>query len=429
MSAERYPRVLIASSEPITRENCTGITLGNIFRGWPKEKLRQLHVVDSIPDTSVCDQSRRLPPQCFPVDYCGRRFFHDILGQPIPKSGTTLGAPSIELGRLSLKRRLFMLACGLSDMGPLVIPKDTRDWIREFSPDSVYSLLGNIRIEKLALKAASIADCPIVPHFMDDWPSTSYGNAALLALPRHDLLRKLRRVIDRSPFGLAIGDRMAETFAQRYGLTFESFMNSVDESLFCNPKTTEESNGPLRFTHIGNLSRDRWRVLKRLALAIRSLRGELSIFDSQAHIAEYRKEFPESLKITWGSLTSDETFAEALRDADILLHIEASDPRIAAFKRFSVSTKIPPYMASGRPIVAIGPKGLATIELLEAVGAGLVIHDDDESALTKRIADYIGNQELREQHARAGHAYARERFTRAATHEAFRRAMAGVASE
>ena len=64
-----------------------------------------------------------------------------------------------------------------------------------------------------------------------------------------------------------------------------------------------------------------------------------------------------------------------LRSATALLFVESLQPEIAAFTRLSVSTKVPQYLAARRPIVAVGPRGQASIgELAENASTALIVH-------------------------------------------------------
>src|SRR3546814_7688640 len=43
------------------------------------------------------------------------------------------------------------------------------------------------------------------------------------------------------------------------------------------------------------------------------------------------------------------------------------------YARLSISTKVPQYLSVGRPILAYGPKSLASISYIKETGAGVVV--------------------------------------------------------
>ncbi|GAB3957775.1 hypothetical protein GCM10027614_73890 [Micromonospora vulcania] len=80
------------------------------------------------------------------------------------------------------------------------------------------------------------------------------------------------------------------------------------------------------------------------------------------------------------SLASDEVPA-ALRSADVLVHIESFDQEIRRYTRYSVSTKIPQYLASGRPIFGYGPAEVASMNHIQEANAGVIVGTNDAAAL------------------------------------------------
>jgi hypothetical protein len=64
-----------------------------------------------------------------------------------------------------------------------------------------------------------------------------------------------------------------------------------------------------------------------------------------------------------GSLSKDE-LNEVIREADVLVHVESFDRNSIESTRLSVSTKIPEYLAMGRPVLAVGPPDVASMEFL-----------------------------------------------------------------
>ncbi len=44
------PRILLVNHEPIGRREATGITMGGLFRDWPKDRIAQTYCDDLEPD-------------------------------------------------------------------------------------------------------------------------------------------------------------------------------------------------------------------------------------------------------------------------------------------------------------------------------------------------------------------------------------------
>ena len=64
-----------------------------------------------------------------------------------------------------------------------------------------------------------------------------------------------------------------------------------------------------------------------------------------------------------------------LSRADVLLHVESYYSRYTSYFRLSMSTKIPEYMSVCRPILCVGPSGIATVDFIQERKFGLVVND------------------------------------------------------
>ena len=61
------------------------------------------------------------------------------------------------------------------------------------------------------------------------------------------------------------------------------------------------------------------------------------------------------------------------------------DARSRAYTQFSFQNKLPEYMASGTPIIAVGPDWGHGVQYLEKNGAAVIVKDNDPRSLTKAI--------------------------------------------
>ena len=91
-----------------------------------------------------------------------------------------------------------------------------------------------------------------------------------------------------------------------------------------------------------------------------------------------------------GFVESDKV-AEIQINADILIHTEAMDLKNKLLVRQSFSTKIVDYFKSARPILAVGPKDVASIEHLIRNDCAIVA--DDKQELVKELTECINNNE------------------------------------
>lgn len=396
ISNQIFPRVLIVSAAPLSVSSATGITLQNLFSGWPKERLAQIYDDASEPDSSICGSYRRFSSGDMPVVRMAKgalqrfRSGKSKMVEAAKAPGAVMPSGSVSYGLLS--------ACG--DIAPFSLPRALSDWVADFKPDVIYSVLGSVRMMNLVLKLNEQVSKPIVAHFMDDWPSTAYSSSPKLALPRLVLNAKLKAVLERSPYRMTICEDMAAEFSDRYGGQFKSFMNCVEIPAEL-PASCESTNNEVRFGFVGGLHLNRWRSLRSIVAAMQELKDQgvevvLDIFAPEKDLQSYGPLFSNFSVIGEMSTLRACEVNEKLRQFDVLVHVESFLNEDSLYTRLSVSTKIPQYMASARPMLAFGPADVSSIRYVERTGAGLAVGgEDDSAALKAAICQLVKSPSLR----------------------------------
>lgn len=392
---EKFPRVLIISIDPFNRSNGTGITLSNLFDGWDKNSLAQIYMSDIVPTNNICEMYYKLDPQVAFFDYWLRKLL-----SPLNKSKAEIGgspaAITINASEKTFRNEIHLNFRAVADFSPLFLPLDLFKWIDKFNPDIIYCALGSARMIKLTNEIASKIGKPIVPHFMDDWPSTIYTQNELGGLARKIFSREFNKILFKSNGGLCISEQMADEYEKRYQLPFSPFVNCVNDSLFCSPVDIKYEEFILMY--VGGLHLNRWQSILDISHAVEQLkiRGKkivLKIYCPLNDISLYEKHFIDfpSTKFE-GSLSSDRV-PSVLSTASMLLHIESFEENYVEYTKFSLSTKIPQYMAAGKAILGYGPKILASMQHILKANAGKVVCNKNIGGIIEVISDLIENRE------------------------------------
>jgi glycosyltransferase involved in cell wall biosynthesis len=108
----------------------------------------------------------------------------------------------------------------------------------------------------------------------------------------------------------------------------------------------------------------------------------------------------------------------------VLLHVEAFDDTVRAYTRLSLSTKIPQYMSSGRPILAYGPGELASCRYIADCDCGRVVGVQDPLALAKATRELASDALVRLGLGRRGWQLACQRHNADKERERFRELLA-----
>jgi glycosyltransferase involved in cell wall biosynthesis len=398
------PRVLVVNGEPFNDLTATGITMSNLFRGWPKERLLQIYTANVSPNADLSPNnirlsSRNLKPFSF---FCGQysaRLHSAGVATDGPLAKSTNASPSTHRRVLQTVRKSVV---PFLDFLPYQLNSDDLKAIRDFKPDVIYSMLGSIRLVRLVDSLARKFEIPVVPHFMDDWISTYSVPGRSVGSPIHVsyLQRAVEKLFDSVPLAMSIGELMSKEYSLKYARDFCDFMNPVEVPATYPRMTKQRPGEPIRFVYVGGLHLGRAECLAEIGALLQVLKDEgcsvaFSIY-APAHDAASatRLEAIGDAVVYRGSIRP-EAVGNVLSESDIAVHVESFSSECAEYTRLSVSTKIPQYFAAGIPVLAYGPSGLASCQYVRSSGAGVLVDQRGGSALGDAIRTLVLENDFR----------------------------------
>lgn len=364
------PRVLHIGSHSIGSTNNTGYTLSRIFENWPEDSLKQVILQSEI---SAGDRFGCLPVPGYvaPVDYVARKFVPRKSIFPI-----TDGLNNSIRGRsqASFKAKVKGALSIVNDLSPVYLPKETDRAIRRYSPQVIHSALGGVRVMRFALLLSDKYDIPILPHFMDDWPTQMFGDRQLGGLARLEFDRLFEKVLARSPLLLTISNQMAEEYANRYSRKCVTVGNCLDSSWGL--ESSDSRIEHRRLTYAGGIHLGRAAVLAKIGEDLDELNTafdksyELKIYAAQRDAPVVNALARKFRSIDYGGSVSQRELPQILQSSGINIFVESCEPEIFDYTRLSMSTKVPEYLAAGRPILAFGPAAQASIATISDSSIG-----------------------------------------------------------
>ena len=438
MRPEReYPRVVVVSGTAFGEHSATAVTLTNLFHGWPPDRLALVHGDTAATNhrQRFCERIWQISLADVPIDRTVRKLLGKRKDQLVGRAsaGMPAGLGARGAGEAApLRTRLHGVASAWADLLPTRPPQAFWAWANEFQPQLIYSTLGSTRLMGLVLGAAKRCRARIVPHFMDDWPGTYY-RGWLNTVPRMIMLSRLRSVMRMSPLGLSICSAMAAEYEQRYGIRFQAFMNCVSVSSECPAMPAGDSGRPLRLLFTGGLHLNRWRSLADVGRALLALReegimAELVIHTSMTEAAMFTPTLSAIATIRLGGPLPIDQLRSALQQADILVHVDSFDPTPRQYLRLSMSTKLPLCMASGKAILAYGPRELASCRYVQDSQCGVVVGEQNAALLLKAVRTLASDPQRRAELGRRGWEVARRNHHASVVRERFRLVLARAAS-
>lgn len=265
-------------------------------------------------------------------------------------------------------------------------------WLHDYKPDILYCCVSDYRSFKFCYQLSSRYKIPIIPHFLDDWMNTYLTEKYDPRLLRSVFMKLMGKVFSRSSFGLCICDLMSKTYHNRYNIPFYSLMNSVPS--VNTPDFHFKKKDSITFMYAGSiyLKREESILLICNALAVSGIdidNIKLMIYAPEEQWSVLKYKFDLYPFVHYGGFLSAKQMADAISSSDYLLFVESFDPAVLQYSRLSMSTRIPEYMSSGKPIIAVGPREQGSIQYLVENNAAFVATSYEE--LTTMLPSIFDN--------------------------------------
>lgn len=375
-------KILIIGPYNFTQLNATSITLNNLFSNFNSSQIAFINT-GYFPEEDVLSFHFNI----------NKTFFR--IGKFSKYKSPVFGFSSSSSSSSSLKNRLLnkihLILSGYFSLIYFSNIKSVYPFIDNFRPDYIYSLLGSVKIMRISIKISKKYNVPIIPHFMDDWPSVQFKNQILLYPARFSLEFFIKRVLKHSKFGLVISEKMAIEYNKRYGLDFFPFMNCFDEEF----SFEDDSSSLFRLVYAGGLHLERYNSLLKLCEALNSLSNKFNFkFDFFLNDLDYYKYysvFSNFVFVKFNKYVNNREIISIYKNSTILIHVESFSDIVKDYIRYSISTKIPEYLSCSKFIISIGPSHCASIEYLRENKASLIFDENSISKMEPVLIDFLYN--------------------------------------
>jgi glycosyltransferase involved in cell wall biosynthesis len=433
-----YPKVLLVGGG-FNQVNGTGITLSNLFHGWPAENLAVIHnsPYENDPDRAIqfrLSMELALPLMRKGIEWKTRAEIQSASSDSSKKKASIARRTTY---RDVLKNSLeYLGVTGLIRQFPL--NNDLMEFVNEFQPDVFYTLLGDIPMASLFINLLDYYSLPSVVHIMDDYPSTIYRNGLFAGMVRKKMHAQLKQIFSLATMRLGISEAMCNEYSERYGQEFTPFHNPVDLAVWKSTSIKDLAVNKTSFTiaYSGRIGvscltsiHDVCNVIEKWSDPLISLTFNIHVNDiSQAfEAAPFLKEVYPNIHVTEAP-RSAEAVASLLAKSDILLFPVDFERESIEYIRLSMPTKVPAYMATGVPILVYGPPDVASVQYAKREGWGYVVDEQSAEALATGVLQLCTDKELRARLSRHSHDLAAKKHEAALVRNLFRESIVAAIS-
>ncbi len=410
MEPSVLPKVLIIG-DSFSNVGGGGITLTNLFKGWPKDRIAMAtpQIADSGLDSCHLyyrlgyDENKRMWPLYYiqPKYSSGPFVFSE---NHIRKEAviTYKDKPSKYNKNLKLLMLHLMQFTGLAFLQDrLRATPAFLKWVHEFNPDIIYTQLATYELIKFNLEIKQKTNIPLAIHIMDDWPVSLNKPGILYYFWKYKLDHEFRKLLVRTNIFLSICDAMSMEYEKRYNKPFKAYHNPIEVEKWL-PYSKQDWNvsGPFKIIYTGRIGTANGKAIVEISKVINSLRSEgknieLDIYSTDGNKAKAKK-IKKLRGITIKSPVPHITMPTLLPQYDLAVLPLDFDRAGIKFAQFSMPTKASEYMISGTPVLIYADRRTALARYATEENWGFVVSDNTSNVLKEAIMKLSNDLTLRQ---------------------------------
>lgn len=390
-------RILFISASPIQKEISIGNTFLNLFSGMMDVEFASVCTRTGKPDPAIS--------RCFCITE--KMLVRNLIGKgtagaeqsctPVGSDSSTNASES-DAARFAKKKRwqIFFLAQNLLWRIGRWKSGQLREFIDDYQPDILFTVLSEkIYLNRLVLHIKKITNKKLVVYAWDNNYSLKRLSFSPFGWIGHFCNRRYMKKVAKKADKLYVISDLQKTDYEKVFRKPCTVITKAEDFSEAPPLKTAFS-APLQMVYTGNLYANRWKSLGMLVNVLERInrngtKVQLYIYSATPLTAAMKTAMErEGTSFLMGCVSSSEV-ARIQRDADMLVLAEPTDLKNRLTVRQSFSTKIVDYLKAARPIVAVGPKDIASAKHLMNHDCAIVA--DNEQELYEKISSVIDNAE------------------------------------
>lgn len=436
----KNPKILIFG-QPFNDFSGGGITLSNLFKGWPKDKIAVTYIGHGLLNvtTDICDTYYQLGNEehkwRFPFNFLQRKFPSGI------KSFTKEKEIQINSNQKGLRYKIvnsyfypFLRWMGVYHfITSISISDKLIKWLSEYEPEILYIQVTERDEIKFAKNLIAYLKIPSVIHVMDDWPTTISSRGFLKGYWSRRIDKEFKSLLNMVDLHLSISDAMSVEYKKRYNKDFLPFHNPIDVELWTpfSKKDFTIDKKCVNILYSGRLGDNGIaESVVEVASAIDSMKE--SDANVKLHIQTPTKDsrildrLNKYRCIVFNPFANYSKIPEIFSNADILLLANDFSTLGLKYLKFSMPTKASEYMISGTPVLVYTPSVAAVSQFFSRNECGYCITIQSREEIIKAINYLIENEVYRKIISLNAVNLAKERFDARKVRKEFQRLLVNL---
>lgn len=391
MQNYKNERLLIISNNVLSTTRNNGKTVYSYIDSLPKENVAQFYFYNEQPSIEGYSYYRIIDKDI-------------IKGMFSPKKRGNVLCPTTETASASampvsprITTSFFRILREILWYKKWKSPKLV-EWLDSFSPTAVFFVAGDAGFAYDIYKFVCRRYNPKASLYItDDYVTPRSKESFCEKIKRKFIRRKLTEALTITDTFFTVSRPMKDKYLEDFGRDSKTIVN-FSESLKENVEKIPDDRTVLLYA--GSLYYGREQVIGKIASAIEKYNNKspqkkavLNVYTNVEPDETTKKLFViDGCGEYCGSLNKEE-LKIALNRADILLFAESFDEEQIEKTKYSLSTKVTEYLSVGKPILAVGPQNIGSMEHLADVSLCI----NDMESLEEKLFTLLDNASMREE--------------------------------
>lgn len=390
-----YPRILVISNNSFSNTNNNGKTLASFFDKYPVGNIAQLYFNLEVPNNTHYKNYFRVTDNDVVKRLIHKRYFcGKIIDVKVITEDSSCQERKHSLAEAIKKYNLPRIAREVVWKSGKWKSEFLNQWLNEFSPEIIFFCAGDSGFAyDITNYIQNEFGAKVVVYITDDYVLPRRTISPFWWQRRNYILSKMKKTLQRSDLFITISQQMKQAYKQLFGIDSILAINMTDTMK--DESIVVENNKFIMLVYTGGLHYKRYLTLNSLAKSLKKYNDDLQN-KQKAYLKVYSTQELNNTVLKHLNMEGASEFCgklnpiqlkKVLNSCDIPVHVESFDQKSMESTRLSISTKIPEYLSLGKPILAIGPNQVASMEYLKSSAFCITKQDNIYSDLVKLLND------------------------------------------
>ncbi|MGD6730448.1 MAG: hypothetical protein ACPKMZ_05190 [Pleomorphochaeta sp.] len=242
------------------------------------------------------------------------------------------------------------------------------NWVESFSPDCIFlSFSDDFFIPSIALVLAKKFNIPIISSIGDDYFfNYNFSLSPLYHIYKLSYRNLIQKVLEWPGSAIYISDKIRDKYNSTFDINGKTIYLSSEVRR--RPFQYINTDKPI-ISYFGNIRLGRNFSLNQIANKLKEINKDfyLNVYSNEQD-SKYYKILEKNTNIIFHGSIPYVAVKEKMLSSDILVIVEGFRKKDINITRYSLSTKIADYLASGVALLAYGPNGSGAIDYMQEIG-------------------------------------------------------------